>query len=57
VIPHWLPGTNTELTAYGERYGIPQEAARGGAETLYPEYMETLEELWARDGRTVAISQ
>ena len=50
-IPHYLPGTNPDLVQYGERYGIPQEAARGGPETLYPEYMMTLDKLWARDAR------
>ena len=44
-VPHHLPDTNPDLLQYAERYGIPQEAARGGAETLYPEYMIMLDEL------------
>ena len=44
-VPHHLPDTNPDLLQYAERYGIPQEAARGGAETLYPEYMIRLDEL------------
>jgi hypothetical protein len=38
AVPHHLPGTNTFLTEFPERHGIPAEAARGGAETMYPEY-------------------
>jgi hypothetical protein len=38
AVPHHLPGTNTFLTEFTERHGIPAEAARGGAETMYPEY-------------------
>jgi cyclase len=41
-VPHFLPGQNSSLTGYADRYGIPHEAARGGAETTYPEYMEKL---------------
>ena len=37
-IPHHLPGTNEFLTEFPDRYGIPTEAAMGGAETMYPEY-------------------
>ncbi len=38
TIPHHLPGTNPFLTEYSKAHGLPQEAARGGAETMYPEY-------------------
>jgi hypothetical protein len=38
VIPHHLPGTNTDLKEYQKAHGIPAEGAMGGAETLYPEY-------------------
>ena len=37
-----LPGKNPYLNEYGEKYGIPIEATRGGAETMYPEYQEKL---------------
>ena len=52
-VPHHLPGTNPDLLAYAARYGIPQAAARGGAETMYPEYMIRLEELWEREAGRV----
>jgi cyclase len=38
VIPHHLPGTNPFLTEFAKRYHLPEEAARGGAQTMYPEY-------------------
>jgi hypothetical protein len=37
-IPHHLPGTNTFLKEYQSNHGIPEQAAMGGAETMYPEY-------------------
>src|SRR4051812_4636705 len=49
-VPHFLPGTNPSLKEYAEHYGIPLDAARGGAETTYPEYMATLRSIVA--GRT-----
>ena len=33
------------LTEYASRWGVPVEAARGGAETIYPEYQEKLARL------------
>jgi glyoxylase-like metal-dependent hydrolase (beta-lactamase superfamily II) len=41
-VPHFLEGTNPSLKEYAEHYRIPLDAARGGAETMYPEYMSTL---------------
>lgn len=38
TVPHYLPGANPYVTEYSKKYGLPQEAARGGAETMYPEY-------------------
>jgi glyoxylase-like metal-dependent hydrolase (beta-lactamase superfamily II) len=42
VIPHHLPGTNTEIREFAERFGIPFDATRGGAETSYPDYRKKL---------------
>jgi glyoxylase-like metal-dependent hydrolase (beta-lactamase superfamily II) len=42
-VPHFLPGQNPYLNEIGERYGIPQEGVRGGAETLYPEYLPRMQ--------------
>jgi len=38
VVPHHLPGQNPFLTEFPAKYGVSAEAARGGAETMYPEY-------------------
>lgn len=43
--PHYLPGENPFIEEYAQRHGIPVEAAMGGAETMYPEYKEVIEEL------------
>jgi hypothetical protein len=37
-VPHHLPGTNPFLKEFAEKYRLPVEAVRGGAETMYPEY-------------------
>ncbi len=44
-VPHFLPGTNPYLTEHASRHGIPVEATRGGAETMYPDYQEKLKTL------------
>jgi hypothetical protein len=41
-IPHYLPGTNPYLDEYAIKWGLPREAVRGGAETMYPEYADKL---------------
>jgi glyoxylase-like metal-dependent hydrolase (beta-lactamase superfamily II) len=38
-VPHHLPGENPFLKEFVKRTGAPAEAARGGAETIYPEYV------------------
>ena len=43
--PHFLPGQNEFLTDYAEQHGLPYEATRGGAETMYPEYVEVMREM------------
>jgi len=45
AIPHYLPGTNPSLTEWAAKNHLPAEAARGGAETMYPEYMLKLKTL------------
>jgi hypothetical protein len=42
AVPHFLPGANPFLAEFAEQEGLPLEAARGGAETMYPEYREAL---------------
>jgi hypothetical protein len=42
AVPHHLPGTNTFLSEFPAKHHVPAEAARGGAETMYPEYQSKL---------------
>jgi hypothetical protein len=42
LVPHYLPGKNPFLAEFGERYGLPRAATRGGAATALPEFAETL---------------
>jgi hypothetical protein len=44
-VPHYLPGSNPVLTEFSEQYGIPFEATRGGAETMYPEYRKKIKQM------------
>jgi hypothetical protein len=44
-IPHFLPGQNPMLLEFSRRHGIPFEATRGGAETMYPEYRAKLRQM------------
>jgi hypothetical protein len=44
VVPHHLFGTNKDLQEFAERYGLPFEATRGGAETSYPDYRKKLKQ-------------
>jgi hypothetical protein len=37
-VPHFLPGANPYLEEFATTYGIPVEAAMGGAETMHPDY-------------------
>ena len=46
-VPHFLPGENPFLKEFPQRYGIPEEAARGSAETMYPEYQHKLKTMRA----------
>lgn len=42
-VPSWPIGTRHE--EFANRFGLPFEVTRGGAETLYPEYQKTIEAL------------
>lgn len=45
VIPHYLPGENPFLSEWAAKHHLPLEAARGGAETMYPEFVLKLKTL------------
>jgi len=38
AVPHYLPGENRFLKEFSEKTRIPEDAARGGAATMYPEF-------------------
>ncbi len=38
TVPHKLPSDTNFETGFAKRCGIPVEAAKGGADTMYPEY-------------------
>ena len=42
AVPHHLPGSNTMLRDFAVKHGLPFEATRGGAESMYPEYISRL---------------
>jgi hypothetical protein len=44
VVPHYLPGTNPFLGEVTRMHNIPLDAARGGEETMYPEYRKKLKD-------------
>jgi hypothetical protein len=41
-VPHFMPGQNPYLDEFRKKYNLPVEATMGGAETMYPEYMEKI---------------
>jgi hypothetical protein len=45
AVPHYLPGKSPFAGEFAYKYGIPLEAANGGAETTYPEYQAKLKSL------------
>jgi glyoxylase-like metal-dependent hydrolase (beta-lactamase superfamily II) len=42
AVPHHLPGENPFLKEFVAATGVPAQAARGGPETIYPEYQKQL---------------
>ena len=45
AVPNYLPGKSPFEGDFAYRYGVPVEAAKGGAETTYPEYQIKLRTL------------
>jgi hypothetical protein len=46
-VPAYLPGEHPFHDEFGERHNLPEAAVRGGPETMYPEFQETVLE-WRR---------
>jgi cyclase len=38
-IPHFLPGANPYMTEFATRHNLPVDATRGGADTMYPDFL------------------
>jgi hypothetical protein len=55
AVPHLLPGTNNMVNEFSARYGVPFEATRGGAATMYPEYRKKLVGATAKKAPTPAV--
>jgi cyclase len=49
-VPHYLPGANTQLFEWADKFGIPHAAVRGGAATRYPEYRAAVDAMLADKG-------
>jgi len=45
AVPNYLPGQSPFAGDFAYRYGVPVDAAKGGAETTYPEYQMKLRTL------------
>ena len=43
IVPHYPPGQNPEEDYMAQTFNVPQEAAMGYAETLYPEYRKKIQ--------------
>lgn len=41
-VPHYLPGRNPYLDDFGNVFGLPEAATRGGSATMYPEFRSRL---------------
>jgi hypothetical protein len=41
-VPHWLPGENPSIEDFARAERIPQDAARGGPDTMLPEYRKKI---------------
>jgi hypothetical protein len=56
--PGWVPSwpIGTKHTEFADRFGLPWEVTRGGKESLYPEYMKTIERLMQEKKKAAATS-
>jgi hypothetical protein len=43
--PHFLPGQNPFLREFADNHDLPYEASFGGAESMYPEYVDAIREM------------
>ena len=43
-VPSRLPGAATDVEDYAKKYSLPVDAAKGGAETMYPDYRKKMKQ-------------
>jgi glyoxylase-like metal-dependent hydrolase (beta-lactamase superfamily II) len=55
-VPHYLPGQRQHIDDFLKDTGVPAEGARGGAETIYPEFAARLRAGTAADPAAAAAS-
>jgi len=48
TVPHFLPGANPDAQTFARKYGLPLEAAYGGAQTIYPEFRKKLRDTYVQ---------
>jgi hypothetical protein len=53
IVPHYLPGKNTNIADLTKWYSIPEEAILGGAETAYPEYRKKIKAQFAQPEKCI----
>lgn len=56
-VPHFLPGNYEQAREFQEKRKVPPEAAFGGAETLYPEYIPKLKEYRDRFVKSFTVTR
>jgi cyclase len=56
TVPNHLPGDNKFLTEFATRAKVPFAATRGGAETMYPEYIKAMRSLPAKEDASAIIA-
>jgi hypothetical protein len=56
-VPHYLPGKSPFQGEFAAKMGIPVEATRGGAETMYPEYRSKMPQTWSTLDRCTRYCQ
>jgi hypothetical protein len=56
-VPAYLPGEHPFKGEFETKHHLPEFAARGGADTMYPEFKERLREWFAKNPRPVDPAQ
>ena len=52
-----MPGKNPFIASYARKFNLPFEAAMGGAETMYPEYIEKMKQMRPAQAETAGANR